>query len=210
MTFKFIRYPVIAAAVALTAACTKAPVTTVDEQSRMLSEIHSVSRLNLARMAVSKLATVDDIKPSNAATLNERAQAMLAKLKIGTRKAAYSYKTYLVASIDLSRVTADDIAVDPETNTVTLTLPPVSVSVDGRDATLREEHYRVTGLRSQISASERAAVKEAMNSAVMTEIATDPEFHTRLSDKARSKASEFFTNLLGNTGRQVIIRFDEQ
>ena len=86
----------------------------------LFSEVKSVDKLILARMTVSKMATIDDIPLSEAEGLKQTSAALLDALKLGKRKAAYSYDTYLRAYIDLSSLTPDDVKVDESTNTVTL------------------------------------------------------------------------------------------
>lgn len=72
---------------------------------------------------------------------------------------------------------------------------------------IRECHYRVTGLRSQIDPRERAAVKEKMNAALVAEVEEKPFFRDRLVSSARAKAVTFFSSLLGKEGYTVVVRF---
>lgn len=134
------------------------------------SEISSVNKLVLAQMTVSKMATIDDLNLHNADGIRQTASALIDAAKIGSRKAAYSYSTYMRAYIDMSALSPSDIKVDENSRAITLTLPEVNIEYLGRDMEIREEHYRVTGLRSEIDASERAELKERMNDAVMKEV----------------------------------------
>lgn len=173
----------------------------------LFSEVKSVDKLILARMTVSKMATIDDIPLSEAEGLKQTSAALLDALKLGKRKAAYSYDTYLRAYIDLSSLTPDDVKVDESTKTVTLSLPPVMTEYLGRDMEIREDHYRVTGLRSEIDAAERAALKEQMNTVLKNEVKNKPMFRDKLVTEAKAKARTYFSSLLGKDGYKVIINF---
>ncbi len=172
-----------------------------------LSEVKSVNKLVLAQMTISKMATIDDIDLAKAEGLKQAAAGLLDALKIGDRKAAYSYNTYMKAYIDMSAVTEDDVKVDEATKTITLDLPPIQTEFAGRDVGIREDHYRVTGLRSQIDPKERAEIKEQMNTALKKEVEEKSEFRSRLEAEARSKCVSYFKSLLGGDGYNVVVNF---
>lgn len=188
------------------AACVRQPEETHD----FYSEVRSVDRLVLAQMTISKMATVDDLRLEDARGPRQTAEAVLDAMKIGKRKAAYSYDTYLRAYIDLSRLQPGDVVTDDVARTVTLTLPAVQTEFAGRDASIREDHYRVTGLRSAIDARERADIKERMNAPLRREVETRPVFRDRLTAQAKAKAETYFTSLLGGEGYTVIVRFKDR
>ena len=175
----------------------------------LFSEVKSVDKLILARMTVSKMATIDDIPLSEAEGLKQTSAALLDALKLGKRKAAYSYDTYLRAYIDLSNLTPDDVKVDESTKTITLSLPPVTTEYLGRNMEIREDHYRVTGLRSEIDVDERAALKEQMNTVLKNEVKNKPMFRNKLATEAKAKAEAYFSSMLGKDGYKVIINFKE-
>ncbi|MEZ3559086.1 MAG: DUF4230 domain-containing protein [Duncaniella sp.] len=175
----------------------------------LFSEVKSVDKLILARMTVSKMATIDDIPLSEAEGLKQTSAALLDALKLGKRKAAYSYDTYLRAYIDLSNLTPDDVKVDESTKTITLSLPPVTTEYLGRNMEIREDHYRVTGLRSEIDVDERAALKEQMNTVLKNEVKNKPMFRNKLVTEAKAKAEAYFSSMLGKDGYKVIINFKE-
>ena len=175
----------------------------------LFSEVKSVDKLILARMTVSKMATIDDIPLSEAEGLKQTSAALLDALKLGKRKAAYSYDTYLRAYIDLSNLTPDDVKVDESTKTITLSLPPVTTEYLGRNMEIREDHYRVTGLRSEIDVDERAALKEQMNTVLKNEVKNKPMFRNKLVTEAKAKAEAYFSSMLGKDGYKVIINVKE-
>ena len=77
-----------------------------------VDELRSVNKLVLAQMTVSKMATIDDLPLDDARGIKQTAAAMLDIIKIGNRKAAYSYDTYLRAYVDMSQLSPDDVRVD--------------------------------------------------------------------------------------------------
>lgn len=175
------------------------------EAEVMLRRMQSVDKLSLATMRITKMATVDDVKLDEANGMKQVAAAILDAVKIGDRKAAYSYDTYMVAYMDLSELRPGDITVDKDTKTVMIRLPKIEVELAGRDAGIREEHYRVTGLRSAISSEDRARLKEEMNRRLRQEVRENPEFTARLQETARRRAESFFGNLLADQGYKVTI-----
>lgn len=178
-----------------------------EEPHDIYNEIKSVNRLNLAGMTISKMATIDDITLNEAKGVKETADALLNAIKIGDRIAVYSYDTYLRAYIDLSELTPSDVAVDESTRSVTLLLPAIKTEFAGRDLPIRENHYRVTGLRSAINAKERAAIKERMNESLKAEVRRNPQFQNHVKSEARRKAVAYFESMLGNLGYSADISF---
>ncbi len=178
-----------------------------EEPHDIYNEIKSVNRLNLAGMTISKMATIDDITLDEAKGVKETADALLNAIKIGDRIAVYSYDTYLRAYIDLSELTPSDVAIDESTRSVTLLLPAIKTEFAGRDLPIRENHYRVTGLRSAINAKERAAIKERMNESLKAEVRRNPQFQNHVKSEARRKAVAYFESMLGNLGYSADISF---
>lgn len=178
-----------------------------DEDRTYYSELRAVKKLVTGRMTISKMATIDDIRLDEAQGLRQTASALLAAIKPGSRKAAYSYNTYLRAYIDMDRLTPDDIRLSPDGKTLEIDLPPVEIEFAGRDAEICEEHYRVTGLRSNINADERARLKEEMNTLLKEEVRRNPAIASRLMEIAKTKAISFFTQWGANHGLDVKVNF---
>lgn len=178
-----------------------------DASRKLYTEVRSVDKLLLAQMTVTKMATIDDLSPDEAKGLRQTVAALTDALKIGDRKAAYSYSTYLRAYIDMSDIQPSDVMVDDRNKTITIYLPDVRTEFAGRDMSIREEHYRVNGLRSNIDPAERAALKEKMNTALKKEVRDNPEFSEKLTAQARGKAKSYFTSLLGKDGYKVNVNF---
>lgn len=189
-------------ALLLLASCGKS-----DTSGDWYAEIRSADKLVLASMTITKMATIDDLPLSEAKGLKQSADAIISSLKVGDRVAVYSYNTYLRAYIDLSELQAEDVRVDEKAKTVTIILPPVHTEFAGRDIGMREEHYRVTGLRSQINSKERAQLKEQMNTHLKNEIENDPAYRNILTEQAQTKARLYFESLFSGTDYTPVIEF---
>lgn len=155
-----------------------------DKSDALFKEIRSADKLVLSTMAINKIGEYDD--ESN--------------WKIGKRIAVYSYNTYLNAYIDLSLLQHEDLVIDEDKKTARLTLPAIQTEFSGRDIAMKEEHYRVTGFRSNIGSKERAELKEKMNSSLRKEVESDPTFREMLIDAAKKKAILFFGDILESEG----------
>ncbi|MDE5975884.1 MAG: DUF4230 domain-containing protein, partial [Muribaculaceae bacterium] len=89
---------------------------------------------------------------------------------------------------------------DEENKRVTVSLPPIEIMTDGREPELHEDHYRVTGMRSQITPQERAALKRRMAAEVKKEMETDTEGKNRLKQTAEIKAKGWVLRFLREQG----------
>lgn len=178
-----------------------------DPATTFYTELRSVDKLVLASMTITKMATVDDMSLAEAKGLKQTADALLSKVKVGDRVAAYSYDTYLRAYIDMSALSPDDITVDERARRVTINLPAVRTEFAGRDLGLREDHYRVTGLRSDIDAAERAAIKERMNAHLKQEVERKGTFRAAVEQQARAKATRYFESLVAPAGYTAVVTF---
>lgn len=179
------------------------------ETPAFYEEVRSVNKLVVARMSIQKIATIDDIRMQEAQGTKQQLAAIVDALKVGDRVAAYSYHTFLRAYIDMSLLQPEDVSVDEENKTVNIKLPPVQVEIEGRDAALKEEHYRVTGLRSKINPKERALLKEQMNTMVKEEIDKNSGFRDALAEQGRKKAADYFSSLIAPNGYKASITFKE-
>lgn len=195
----------IAAALMLLTACGDGKERTDAFYSRLKSQ----NKIVLAQMSISKMATVDDLDLSEARGPRQIGEALLDAVKIGDRKAAYSYSTFLRAYVDMSSFTPEDVSVDERDKTVEILLPPLRTEFIGRQPTIREDHYRVTGLRSQIDARERADIKEKMNASLKKEVEDDPVFRETVIDAARTKGIAWFSRLAARDGYTVTVKFRE-
>ena len=165
------------------------------------SQLQNVSRLELARRTVGKVGRISDPE------YQAKASALLNRMKIGTRLGVYSYDTYIVAYLDLSKVSSEDVEVDTETGTAYITLPPIDIMTDGREPQLHEVHSRVTGLRSSITPSERASLKSQMAKEVKKEMSAKAGATDHLRKAAEDKARAYLTELISNWGYKAEISF---
>ena len=197
-------YFLIGVVAVLAGACSDRDAETGQE---IYTEVKSVNKLVLSQMTISKMASLDELTLDKAQGAKQILQALGNTLKIGSRKAAYSYDTYMRAYMDFSGFAPDDVKVSG--NTVTLTLPAIQTEFAGRDVTINEEHYRVTGIRSAVSASERAEIKEKIAEALKAEVENNSTFKEQLVSTAEAKARAYFTSLLtADEGiENVVVRF---
>ncbi|MCI8999176.1 MAG: DUF4230 domain-containing protein [Muribaculaceae bacterium] len=178
-----------------------------EEQMQVYSELKDVHQLVLAEMTLNKVGTIDDMTWDKAKGFSQHMGAFVNKFKTGKRIGVYSYNTYLQAYVDLGELRTGDVEVDEENKFVKITLPTIHTRYIGRDLGIKEEHLRVTGLRSSITPQERAEVKEVMNRTLKAEVQGNTEFSRRLEMEAKNKAREFFTLLLKNRGYESEITF---
>lgn len=173
------------------------------------SLIKSTDRLVLSEMTINKIGSVEDLRLDEAKGNRQKWEALKNVFKIGTRKGAYSYNTYLQAYMDMNEFGRDDVSVDTVSRIMTIRLPRIKTEFAGRDVEVKEEHYRVSGLRSNISAEERAAVKEAMNEALKREVKENSGFERELMKSARQKAIAYFTTFAAEKGYKPEITIKE-
>ena len=171
------------------------------------SQLREVSRLELARMTIGKVGMISDPAFRDAGSLEAKAEAIFNSVKIGTRIGVYSYDTYLIAYVDLGKLTPEDIEIDEENRIARISLPPIEIRTDGREPQLHEEHYRVTGLRSSITPSERAALKSQMAKEVRRDMKSNSRVRDLLRNAAEAKGKAWLTELLQNWGYVAEINF---
>ena len=171
------------------------------------SEIKDCGKLVLAEMSIRKVGKIKDKPVSESTGLKSFTLSLVDAMKPGDRIAVYTYDTYLRAYVDLTQLADENIDVNELSRTLTLTLPPLTTEFAGRDFELNEEHYRVSGLRSEVSTEERAALKEKMSASLRQEVETNPTFVETVSKAAQSKADSYFKALLAPYGYQVTVKF---
>lgn len=171
--------------------------------------IRSADKLVLSEMTINKMGSVEDMKLEDAKGKQQTWAAILNWFKIGTRKGVYSYNTYLRAYIDLSELEPSDVEIDTVSKVMHIRLPEIRTEYVGRDVSLNEDHYRVTGLRSQIDPQERARVKEAMNESLRREVEERSGFKERLKSSARGKAVAYFTAFASDNGFEADVKIKE-
>lgn len=187
--------------VSMASACTN------NTEMVLRSEIKDCGKLVLAEMSIRKVGKIKDKPVSESTGLKSFAMSLVDAVKPGDRVAVYSYDTYLRAYVDLTQLADEDIEINENSRTLTLTLPPMATEFAGRDFEFNEEHYRVSGLHSDVSVEERAELKEKMSASLRQEIEADPIFVNTVSRAAQEKAESYFKALLAPYGYQVTVKF---
>ncbi|MDE6668987.1 MAG: DUF4230 domain-containing protein [Muribaculaceae bacterium] len=182
----------------------KKPETEIIDFRSVLSD---VSELRLAEMSLSKVGRVRDERMREASDVSSWVRAAVNHLKIGARIGVYSYDTYLTASADLSQLRPEDVHVDSAAKVVEVDFPPIQVAYAGRDMELREEHVRVTGLRSAITPRERSELKSMMAASLQRELAANHDIEQQLRQTARASATEFISALAAEHGYTARVTF---
>lgn len=170
------------------------------KEVNVFHELQDVHKLVLSEMSLNKVGVISDEGAKGM-------DALVNNLKFGDRVAAYSFHTYIEAYIDLGELRDTDVEVDEKRKLVKLTLPPVQTQYIGRDLGVTEEHYRVSGMRSEITAQERARLKDKMSKSLKEDIRKNPEYRSMLVKEAQSKARGFFSILLKDKGYDSEITF---
>lgn len=178
----------------LTVSCRK------EKEVNVFHELQDVQKLVLAEMSLNKVGTISDVGLKGV-------DAIVNGLKFGDRIAAYSFQTYIDAYIDLSELKSSDVEVDEKRKFIRLTLPPIQTQYIGRDLGVQEEHYRVTGLRSEITAQERALLKDKMSKSLREDVENNDEYRSLLVREAQAKARGYFTILLNSYGYDCEVGF---
>lgn len=171
-----------------------------EKEINVFHDLQDVNNLVLAEMSLNKVGVISDDGAKGI-------DAFINSFKIGDRVAAYSYQTYIEASIDLSELREEDITVDNERRLVKITLPKIQTRYIGRDLGVKEEHYRVTRARSEITAKERAELKEKMSRSLKEDIRNNEGYHDLLVTEAKKKARGFLTIMLRDRGYDCEISF---
>lgn len=187
--------------VSMASACTN------NTEMVLRSEIKDCGKLVLAEMSIRKVGKIKDKPVSESTGLKSFAMSLVDAVKPGDRVAVYSYDTYLRAYVDLTQLADEDIEINENSRTLTLTLPPMTTEFAGRDFEFNEEHYRVSGLRSDVSVEERAELKEKMSAPLRKEIEADRMFVNTVSRAAQEKADAYFKAFLAPYGYQVTVKF---
>ncbi len=162
-----------------------------DKTTAVYTQIKDVKKLVVSEMTIGKIGKL----PGDWTDV----------FKIGDRVAIYSYNTYMRAYIDLSELTPEDITITKDH--CTLVLPPVRTEFTGRDWSMTEEHYRVTGLRFQVNPAERQQLKDIMFEHLRDEVESDGQFRAKLIREGQEKARSYFGILLSTWGYTSDITF---
>lgn len=116
--------------------------------------------------------------------------------KIGDRKILLSCTAYLKAGIDLSSFNVDDVIIDREAGTVSVTIPHATLlSLDIPASEIRQEYDHVTMLRHSFSVEERNALLRQGEKQIRESVPT-----LGILPKAEENARKFFESVFAKMG----------
>ena len=125
--------------------------------------------------------------------------------KIGNRRILFSCTARLKAGINLARLQSDQIVVDEQSRSVSLTLPHATVlSINIPPEEIRLEYEDITGFRQRFSDQERQALLRQGEREIIRDLP-----RLGILDEAEANAEEFLRPMLEQMGFENIeIRFE--
>lgn len=162
-----------------------------NDKVSLYQELKSVDKMVFANMAITKTGIWNDDHIYT----------------IGKRIVAYSYDSYMRAYIDLSALQQEDLIFNEKDKTVKITLPPIRIEQIGRDMNMNREYDNIGLVRSEITAKERAEIKEKINNSYLEEVVENPMFNQELTEAAQRKARKYFETLFESNGYTASIDF---
>ena len=148
---------------------------------REVEAITAMKQLNLVEYRVRKIVKADDEGEW---------------YKIGDRKILLSCTAYLKAGIDLSSFSMEDVDIDRDGGTVSVTIPHATLlSLDIPASEIRQEYDHVTMLRSSFTAEERNALLRQGEKQIRESVPS-----LGILPKAEENARKFFESVFAKMG----------
>ncbi len=188
-----------------------------NQEQRMLTRLQAVNELELARTTVSKTFTVRDQYFDDEETESHGIRDVFARLfnriehssKAGDRVGVYGVRRTFSAYIDLSEMTPEDIVI--ENNILKISLPPIKTRVLGNDLQTELFHERISGLRDEISETERIKMKEKATAEIDREMLADNSRMTEdMIHQAKMRIQTWIITLARDWGYDPEIKIAEQ
>lgn len=186
------------------------------EEPSLYVELKDMNELSLAEVRIEKTFIIDDPDiqfkeiGSRSGIFSDAVDWMKRKTSVGKRIGVYSFGTYFSAYIDLSKLSEEDVIIDPSRKHCSLILPPIEIKEWGRDFEIKTEHERVSIYRSRLTPEEKAKAKDEASKILSKEITDNSQFKDEFLKKAENKARIYFSTLLENWGYQADINFREE
>lgn len=186
------------------------------QEPSLYFELKEINELSLAEVRVEKAFIIDDPDihfneiGSRSGIFVDVVDWMKRKTSIGKRIGVYSFGTYFTAYIDLSKLSEEDVIIDPSRKHCVLVLPTIEIKEWGRDFEMKTEHERVSIYRTPLTPQEKAKAKNEASRILTEEITENTSFKQEFIKKAEDKAYIYFSALLSSWGYQAEIKFKEE
>lgn len=152
-----------------------------DTVKREVEAISAMKQLNLVEYRVRKIVKANDEGEW---------------YKIGDRKILLSCTAYLKAGLDLSSFSVDDVVIDRDNGTVSVTIPHATLlSLDIPASEIRQEYDQVTMFRHSFSAEERNALLRQGEKQIRESVPS-----IGILPKAEENARKFFESVFAKMG----------
>lgn len=120
--------------------------------------------------------------------------------KYGDRKILYQSTAYLKAGIDMSGFKSEDVKLDKENGTISVTFPQAKVlSFNMPLDEIKLEYCRVSGFRQNFTPEERLDLKQQAEAAIREDIP-----NMGILNDAEKNAKEFFSAMFSQFGYDTI------
>ena len=178
-------------------------------QGRLNEAIRATSKLELAETEAEQTFVIRGKEWEDVKSIGEGLSHLSELIKPGERIGVYSFRSYAVAYIDLSRVRDEDVVYDDKGKRISLILPAVQVESIGRSTTLNVLHERVSGSQEPITPEEKKALQDRASKLFLESLKPGMPLYEELVKRAEEKAEAFFDGMAranGYTGADVTFK----
>ncbi len=165
-------------------------------------EVRHIAELKLAQTTIEQVFTIKgyNINLGGIRNLNDLSEVTTRFLRVGDRIGVYTTQITAVATMDVSQFSDANITLFPNTKQVALTLPPITVTIAGRNPELKILHERVTGTQPPITQQERRQALQDITPEAQRRLAEGTTVHQQLIKHAQAQAHTFFQELVQRKG----------
>lgn len=179
------------------------------KQPDLYQTIKDMNELQLTEFSLTKTVTIRDAYDEDLENedgngdflsyVRRLSHAAEKKLKKGNRVGVYGISKDYKVSMDLSRLSPDDI--DASGDHITLSLPDVTITPLGDNLQPEIYHERVSAWRSDITLAEREQIMRKGSKKLEEEFkASSDSIYASIRNQARTKAKSWFYTILKDWG----------
>lgn len=178
-----------------------------DKSEMLYDKLRNINELELIQVSLSKTYTIRD--PYNEDVENgdfDLLNTIEHFVKKGERVGVYGLQRTYSAFINLNELSANDIQVSD--NKISIVLPKIQIKVLGNEIVPKTYHERVSGLRFQISESERMAMRQKATEELDNQVNDKSSgVYVEMRNQAEQNAYAWFSSLLTDWGYESYISF---